>query len=80
MTDPMWERSVRSVVDAMARPLVTSGWRVQIERCDPAANHVEVSADPADCVDCLMSDDDLAALLEEALRRAHAGITVAVNS
>jgi hypothetical protein len=81
MADPMWEKSVRSVIDAMARPLVTSGSRVWIESCDAAADRVAVRAEhPADCADCVMTDEDLASLLQEALRRTHRQIVVTVNS
>lgn len=81
MTDPIWEKSVRSVIEAMARPLVASGSRVWIESCDAAADRVAVRAEhAADCEACVMSDQDLARLLQEALRRTHHDIVVTVNT
>jgi Fe-S cluster biogenesis protein NfuA len=68
--DTAWQSRVESIVRTMVQPLVADGGRFEIESCDPSTKQVVVRASFADCETCVMSDDDLARLLEEAVRRA----------
>lgn len=79
MSDPLWEKSVRSVVDSMVQPLVTDGWIVQVQTVDPTAKRVELHVDQNDCEVCVMSNEDLAGLLEEAITRTGHEAQVSVS-
>jgi Fe-S cluster biogenesis protein NfuA len=68
--DDEWSSRVTQLVGTMIRPLVKDGGHYAVVATDPEAHTVTVGADPGDCDTCAMTDEDLAALLEEGARRA----------
>jgi Fe-S cluster biogenesis protein NfuA len=68
--DRAWEARVRSVIGTLVRPLVTDGGVFAVRSCDPVARSVVVQADFGSCEACAMSEEDLASLLTEGVRRA----------
>jgi Fe-S cluster biogenesis protein NfuA len=64
-----WRTQVESIVRTMVQPLTLDGGQFRIESCDPATRQIVVWASISNCEGCAMSDDDLARLLEEAVRR-----------
>ena len=75
-----WRNRVESTVRTMVQPLVIDGGHYIVEDCDDETKTVVVRASGGDCSACVMSDDALKMLLEEALQRFDAGIRVTVVS
>ncbi len=80
MQSNVWRSQVEAIVRAIVQPLVTDGGRFRVEACDPDSKTVVVRASMADCEACAMSEDDLARLLEEAVRRSDPEARVSVVS
>jgi Fe-S cluster biogenesis protein NfuA len=80
MQDSAWQAQVESIVRTMVQPLIADGGRFRIESCDPTTRQIVVRASMADCPSCTMNDDDLARLLEEAVRRTDPLATLTVVS
>ena len=78
MQDSAWQAQVESIVRQMLRPLVADGGRFRIESSDPTTKQIVVQPSIADCEACTMTDDDLARLLEEAVRRIDPDIRLSV--
>ena len=80
MGDPMWRKQVVPVIRSMVQPLVTDGGRFDIVFSDEESRTVVVQADMGSCSVCVMSNDDLARLLQEAIERTSPGVKVTVQS
>jgi Fe-S cluster biogenesis protein NfuA len=80
MQGKAWRSQVESIVRTMVQPLIADGGRFRIESCDPDSKEVVVRASMADCEACAMSEEDLAQLLEEAVRRTDPQTKVSVIS
>lgn len=73
-----WRAQAESIVRVMVQPLEQDGGRYTIEPATDDRKHLVVRADNGDCADCVMEDDDLARLLQEAVQRIDPDVTVSV--
>jgi Fe-S cluster biogenesis protein NfuA len=76
----VWRSQVESIVRAIVQPLVADGGRFRVEACDSDSKAIVVRASMAACEACAMSEEDLATLLEEAVRRSDPEARVSVIS
>ena len=73
-----WQAQAESIARVMVRPLEQDGGRYTFESADGGDKHLVVRAFTGDCADCVMEDDDLARLLQEAIQRVDPDVTVSV--
>jgi Fe-S cluster biogenesis protein NfuA len=78
--DKAWQAQVQSVVRSMVQPLVADGGSFSIESCDPATREIVIRASMSKCDGCAMSEEDLARLIEEAVKRNDPRAKVSVVS
>ncbi len=71
-----WQAQAESIARVMVRPLEQDGGRYTF--ASGGGKHLVVTAFTGDCADCVMEDDDLARLLQEAIHRVDPDVTVSV--
>jgi hypothetical protein len=76
--DELWRIRVREAADLVLAPLITDGGVFHYDEIDYASRRLSVSYRLAVCDMCAISHEDLAAILDEGLRRA-VGSAVAVE-
>lgn len=65
-----WSLRASQLIRTMIQPLTKDGGHYAVIDTDPETHTVTVGADPGDCEACAMTDDDLAALLQEGAQRS----------
>jgi len=77
-SDELWRMRVREAADLILAPLITDGGVFHYDEIDYRSRRLSVSYRLAVCDTCAISPEDLAAILDEGLRRA-IGSSVAVG-
>lgn len=76
--DELWRMRVREAADLVLAPLIIDGAVFHYDSIDYPSRRLSVSYSLAVCDMCAISHEDLAAILDEGLRRA-VGSAVAVE-
>lgn len=76
--DELWRMRVREAADLILAPLITDGGVFRYDEIDYPSRRLSLSYRLAVCDTCAISHEDLAAILDEGLRRA-VGSAVAVD-
>jgi hypothetical protein len=72
-----WRAKAESIVRTVVRPMEADGARYALDE-GPGAKQLVVRASNGDCADCVMENDDLARLLQEAVNRVDPDVVVTV--